>query len=326
VRRPHDITPLQMERIVFLERNTIRAQFRRPGFAHEWIEYAESAPEQVSERVREATVIINNKLLLGEPQLISAPRVKLIAIAATGSDCIDLNYCRARGLAVCNVRGYAANAVPEHVLMMTLALRRNLLDYRQDVQRGLWNESKQFCLLTHELHDIRNSTLGVIGYGAIGRGMARLGEAVGLRVLVSERKGAAKIREGRVSFEQTLRQSDVLTLHCPLTDETRDLIGRGELEMMKPTALLINTARGALIDDEALIAALQSRLIAGAGLDVLRDEPPTLGHPLLDLNLPNLIITPHVAWASNEAVQTLADQVIDNIEGFIAGKPQNLLT
>ena len=314
-----------MERIVFIEGNTIRAAFRRPSFAHEWIEYSESAPDQVAERVRDATIVISNKLSLGEPQL-SGARVKLIAIAATGSDCIDLNYCRARGIAVCNVRGYAANAVAEHVLMMVLALRRNLLRFREDVRRGLWNDSKQFCLLTHELHDIRDTTMGVIGYGAIGRSVARLGEAVGMRVLVSERKGAVDIRADRASFAETLRESDVLTLHCPLTSETKDLIGHREFQMMKRSALLINTARGALIDDPALIWALQSGLISGAGLDVLSDEPPANGNPLLDLRLPNLIVTPHVAWASNEAVQTLADQVIANIEGFVAGQPQNLLT
>ncbi len=315
-----------MERIVFLERNTIQADFRRPHFDHEWIEYPETAANQVVERVRDATLIISNKLSLGEPQLSHAPQLRLIAIAATGSDCVDLNYCRARGIAVCNVRGYAANAVPEHVLMMMLALRRNLLAYRADVQRGLWNQSKQFCLLTHELHDIHHSTLGVIGYGAIGKSMAQLGEAVGMRVLISERKDADKLREGRTSFADTLRQSDVVTLHCPLTETTRDLIGGREFQLMKPTALLINTARGALINDSALIQALRNGVIAGAGLDVLREEPPRDGSPLLDLNLPNLIITPHVAWASREAVQILADQVIENIEGFVAGDAQNLVT
>jgi glycerate dehydrogenase len=314
-----------MERIVFLERKTIDAHFRRPGFDHEWIDYPETTAGQVVDRVRDATIIISNKLSLGESQLSSAPDVKLIAIAATGSDCVDLNYCRERGIAVCNVRGYAVNAVPEHVLMMILALRRNLLAYRADVQAGLWNQSKQFCLLTHELHDIRNSTLGIVGYGAIGKAMAGLGESIGMRLLISEHKNAAKIREGRNSFEETLRQSDVLTLHCPLTDETRDLIGSAEFQMMKPNALLINTARGALVDDAALIDALQNGLIAGAGLDALREEPPRQGSPLLDLKLPNLIVTPHVAWASREAVQTLADQVIDNLEGFIGGRPRNLL-
>jgi len=315
-----------MERIVFLERKTIGAHFRRPGFDHEWIEYPETTAEQVVDRVRDATVIISNKLSLGESQLSNARDVKLIAIAATGSDCVDLNYCKERGIGVCNVRGYAVNAVPEHVLMMMLALRRNLLAYRVDVQAGLWNQSKQFCLLTHELHDIRNSTLGIVGYGAIGKAMAGLGESIGMRVLISEHKNATKVREGRASFADILRQSDVLTLHCPLTDQTRDLIGSAEFQMMKRSALLINTARGALVDDAALIDALQNGLIAGAGLDALREEPPRHGNPLLDLKLPNLIVTPHVAWASREAVQTLADQVIDNLESFIAGRPQNLLT
>ncbi|HMH45241.1 MAG TPA: D-2-hydroxyacid dehydrogenase [Pyrinomonadaceae bacterium] len=315
-----------MERIVFLERNTIDAHFRRPDFDHEWIEYPETTADQVVDRARDATIIISNKLSLGDSQLSNARDVKLIAIAATGSDCVDLNYCKGRGLAVCNVRGYAVNAVPEHVLMMILALRRNLFAYRADVQAGLWNQSKQFCLLTHELHDIRNSTLGIVGYGAIGKAMAGLGESMGMRVLISDHKNATKVREGRISFEDTLRQSDVLTLHCPLTDTTRDLIGPSEFQMMKRTALLINTARGALVDDASLIDALRTGVIAGAGLDALREEPPRHGSPLLDLNLPNLIITPHVAWASREAVQTLADQVIDNLEGFIAGRPQNLLT
>jgi len=315
-----------MERIVFLERDTIQADFRSPNFDHEWIEYPETATDQVVERVGNATIIISNKLSLGQPQLSQAPHVRLIAIAATGSDCVDLNYCRSRGIAVCNVRGYAVNTVPEHVLMMILALRRNLLAYRADLQRGLWNESKQFCLLTHDLHDIRNITLGIIGYGSIGRGMARLAESVGMRVLISERKDAAMRREGRTSFVETLKNSDVLSLHCPLTHETQDLIGAAELQTMKRSALLINTARGALVDDLALIEALQRGVIAGAGLDMLREEPPHHGSALLELNLPNLIVTPHVAWASREAVQILADQVIDNIEGFIAGDPQNLVT
>ncbi len=315
-----------MERIVFLERNTIQATFRRPAFDHEWIEYPETFADQVVERARPATIIISNKLSLGEPQLSRAPGVRLIAIAATGSDCVDLDYCRRRGIAVCNVRGYAANSVPEHVLMMILALRRSLLAYREDVSRGLWNESKQFCLLTHELHDIRNTTLGVIGYGSIGRSVGRLGESIGMRVLIAERRNARAIRDGRTAFEDTLRESDVISLHCPLTDETRDLFGRAEFESMKKTALLINTARGALIDDAALIDALKNGLIAGAGIDVLREEPPVHAGPLLDLHLPNFIITPHVAWASNEAVQALADQVIDNVEAFVAGRPRNLLT
>jgi len=315
-----------MERIVFLERNTIQANFRRPAFAHEWIEHAETLPSQVVERLEGASIVISNKLALRAPDLSRLPDLKLIAIAATGSDCVDLEYCRAHGVAVCNVRGYAVNSVPEHVLMLMLALRRNLLAYRGDVQAGKWQLSKQFCLLTQELHDINGSTLGIIGYGSIGKSMARLGESVGMRVLISEHKNADTVRDGRTSFAEVLRHSDVISLHCPLTAETENMIGRAEFKSMKRNVLLINTARGALVEDAVLIEALQKGLIAGAGVDVLREEPPVNSSPLLELDMPNFIVTPHVAWASNEAVQALADQVIDNIEAFVDGRPRNLLT
>lgn len=315
-----------MERIVFLERNTIQANFRRPNFEHQWIEHGETFSEQVVERLRGATIVISNKLPLRSAQLTQLPDLKLIAIAATGSDNIDLDYCRRHEIAVSNARGYAVNSVPEHVLMLMLALRRNLLAYRADVETGKWQLSKQFCLLTHKLHDLNQSTLGIIGYGSIGQAMATLGESIGMRVLISEHKHAATVRAGREPFENILQQGDVISLHCPLTDETRDLFGAAEFAMMKPNALLINTARGALVEDKALIEALQTGRIAGAGYDALREEPPRQGSPLLELNLPNFIITPHVAWASDEAVQALADQVIDNIEAFISGTPRNLLT
>jgi glycerate dehydrogenase len=315
-----------MERIVFLERNTVQAKFRRPDFDHEWIEYGESFQEQVVDRLSGATVVISNKLTLREPDLARLPELKLIAIAATGFDCVDLEYCRAHGIAVTNVRGYAANSVSEHVLMFMLALRRNLLAYREDVRQGEWQQSKQFCAYNHTLHDLRGSAIGVIGFGAIGKAVARLAESIGMRVLISEHKNASAIREGRASFAETLQQSDVVTLHCPLTDATRDLFGRAEFAMMKRSALLINTARGALVEENALIEALQNGVIAGAAIDALRKEPPRDGSALLDLNLPNFIVTPHVAWASDEAMQTLADQVIDNIEAFVRGEPRNLLT
>ena len=315
-----------MERIVFLERNTIQAEFRRPNFPHEWIEHGETSPDQVRVRLANTSIVISNKLALRAPDLSQLPELRLIAIAATGSDCVDLEYCRSHGIAVCNVRGYAVNSVPEHVLMLVFALRRNLFAYRDDVREGKWQLSKQFCLLTSELHDIKGSALGIIGYGSIGQAMARLGEAVGMRVLISEHKNASTIRAGRVSFTDVLRESDVISLHCPLTEETRDLIDRDELQLMKRNALLINTARGGLLADLALIEALKNGRIAGAAVDVLREEPPVHGSPLLELDLPNFIVTPHVAWASNEAVQALADQVIDNIEAFVKGKPRNLLT
>jgi len=315
-----------MERIVFLERNTVQATFRRPDFDHQWIEYGESLQDQVGERLRGATIVISNKLALREPDLARLPELRLIAIAATGFDCVDLDYCRAHSIAVCNVRGYAANSVSEHVLMLMLALRRNLLAYREDVQQGGWQQSKQFCLYTHKLHDLRGSKLGIVGYGAIGEAMARLAESIGMRVLISERKDATTIRAGRTPFAEMLRQSDVVTLHCPLTSDTEDMFAHAEFAMMKRDALLINTARGGLVEVQALIEALQNGVIAGAAFDALREEPPRAGSPLLELNLPNFIVTPHVAWASDEAMQALADQLIDNVEAFVRGQPRNLVT
>ncbi|MCA1630401.1 MAG: D-2-hydroxyacid dehydrogenase [Acidobacteria bacterium] len=315
-----------MERIVFLERSSVGAEVRRPAFAHEWREYAESGQEQAVERLEGATVAIMNKIALGEAELSQLPALKLIAVAATGTDRIDLASCARRRISVTNVRGYAATSVSEHVLMLVLALRRNLAGYRGDVRRGLWQQSKQFCLLTHEIQDIRAGVLGVVGYGALGRATADLARAFGMRVLVGEHKGAAEVREGRVPFEELLRESDVVTLHAPLREETHRLIGARELELMKPTALLINTARGLLVDEEALADALRRGRIAGAGVDVLSNEPPREGNPLLEVSLPNLIVTPHVAWASRGAMQSLADQLIDNIEAFFRGEPMNLVT
>jgi glycerate dehydrogenase len=315
-----------MERIVFLERDTIGAEFRRPDFPHEWIEHGETLPQQTVERLQGASIVISNKLALREAELSQLPTVRLIAIAATGFDNIDLDYCRRRSIAVCNARGYAANSVPEHALMLILALRRNLLAYRADVQRSQWQQSKQFCLLSHPIRDIQGSTMGILGYGSIGKAMSRLAKSIGMRVLVSEHKNATAMREGRTSFNETLLHSDVISLHCPLTEETRNLFGRAEFVTMKSDALLINTARGGLVEEAALIEALQNGSIAGAGFDALREEPPRQGSALLDLNLTNFIITPHIAWASNEAMQALADQVIDNIEAFVRGEPRNLVT
>jgi glycerate dehydrogenase len=315
-----------MEHITFLERDSVGAEVRRPAFAHEWREYAESKQEQAVERLGGATIAIMNKIALGEAELSRLPRLKLIAVAATGTDRIDLEACARRGVAVTNVRGYAAVSVSEHVLTLVLALRRNLLSFVEDVRRGSWQRSKQFCLLTHEIGDVRATTLGVVGYGALGRATAELARAFGMRVLVGEHKGAEEVREGRVGFEELLRSSDVVTLHAPLSGETRHLIGARELGLMKPTALLINTARGLLVDEAALAEALRAGVIAGAGVDVLSNEPPREGNPLLEPGLPNLIVTPHVAWASRGAMQSLADQLIDNVEAFVRGEPRNLVT
>jgi glycerate dehydrogenase len=314
------------ESIVFLERNTFNIPFRRPGFDHEWIEYGETEESQVVERLRDATIAICNKVGLRDNSLSRLPKLKLIAVAATGTDNVDLEYCRAHDIAICNTRGYAVSSLPEHALMLMLALRRNLLAYRDDVRAGRWQEAKKFCLLDHPIGDLRGTVLGIVGFGTLGQAMAQLGRAIGMEVIVAERKHETTIRPERRSFADVLRLSDVLSLHCPLTEETRNMIGAEELSQMKRDALLINTARGGLIDDHALLAALKSGNIGGAGIDVLRIEPPRESTPLLDATLPNLIVTPHNAWASKQAMQTLGSQLIDNLEAFVRGEPRNLVT
>jgi glycerate dehydrogenase len=306
-----------MERIVFLDRNTLRAEIRPPAFAHEWREYGATRAEEVVGRLEGASIAIVNKVRITDAQLAQLPAIKLIAVAATGTDNIDLRSCRERGVAVSNVRGYATGTLPEHVLMLMLALRRNLLNYRRDVRAGHWQRAEAFCLLDHPIRDLHNSTLGIIGYGALGRAVEQLARALRMRTLIAEHKGATSAREGRTPFAEVLRASDIITLHTPLNDQTRHLVGAAELALMKPSALLINCARGGVVDESALIEALQSGVIAGAGVDVLSREPPREGNALLELDLPNLIVTPHNAWASLQAMQTLADQLIDNIEAFI---------
>ena len=314
-----------METIVFLERNTFRVEFHTPAFDHEWVEFGETDRAETVERLRDATIAIVNKLPLREEELSQLPRLKLIAVAATGVDNIDLDYCKTKGIAICNTRNYASHSLPEHVLMLILALRRNLIGYVQDVRAGKWQEAKQFCLLDHKIRDLHGSTLGIIGYGFLGEAVAKLAQGLGMHVVIAERRGATRVRVGRAAFQEVLQRSDVISVHCPLTEETRNLIDQKELQEMNHDALLINTARGGLVNEAALIQALHEGLIAGAAFDVLTEEPPRKGNALLDANLPNLIMTPHIAWASREAMQTLADQLVDNLEAFVKGDPRNLV-
>ncbi|MEO1767391.1 D-2-hydroxyacid dehydrogenase [Thiobacter aerophilum] len=313
-------------KIVFLDRKSLIADMRRPSFAHEWIDYDQTRPDEVVARLKDATIVISNKVKLSGDILAQAPSVQMIAVAATGTDIIDLDYCKRHGIVVSNIRGYAVHTVPEHAFMLMLALRRSLLGWRQDLRAGLWETADQFCLFTRPIHDLHGSTLGLIGYGSLGKGMHRLAEAFGMGVLIAEHKGAPSVRPGYTPFETVLKEADVISLHTPLTPETRHLIGAREFLMMKPSAILINTARGGLVDEAALVDALKSGAIAGAGFDVLSVEPPRAGNPLLDLELPNFILTPHVAWSSRQAMQTLADQLVDNIEAFVAGEPRNVVT
>ena len=315
-----------MDKIVFLDRSTLEATIRHPTFPHQWDEYATTSPEKIVERLKEASIVITNKVPLRAEILAQLPRLKLIAEAATGVNNIDVDWCREHGIAVANIRNYAVHAVPEHVFMLILALRRNLLAYRADLRKGLWQQSDQFCLFTHEVRDIHGSTLGIIGHGVLGQAVAEMAQAFGMRVFFAEHKGATANRPGFAPFEQVLAESDIVTLHVPLTDATRNLIGADQLRLMKPSSLLINAARGGVVNEVALAEALREGRIAGAGCDVLSVEPPRANNPLLELDLPNLILTPHVAWASSEAMQILADQLIDNIEAFVAGDPRNLVT
>jgi len=313
-------------RVVFLDRKSLIADMRAPSFAHDWIDHDQTVPAEVVARIQGADIVIVNKVKLSAETLAQAPSVKMIAVSATGTDNVDLAYCRAHGIVVSNIRGYAVHTVPEHAFMMMLALRRNLLGWREDVRAGLWEKTDQFCLFTRPINDLYGSTLGIVGLGSLGNGMKKLAEAFGMQVLIAEHKGAATLRAGYTAFDRVLAEADVISLHTPLTAETRHMIGAREFGLMKPSAILINAARGNLVDEAALVAALKSGRIAGAGFDVLSVEPPREGNPLLDLDLPNFILTPHVAWGSREAMQTLADQLVDNIDAFVAGKPSNVVS
>jgi glycerate dehydrogenase len=312
-----------METIVFLDASSIIADIRRPDFAHQWEEYPTTSAEQTAERLKDATIAITNKVLLSRAILELLPGLKMVAVAATGTDNVDIEYCRERGIVVSNIRNYSVHTVPEHVFMLMLALRRNLLAFHADVRNGAWQTAQQFCLLTHPVHDLYRTTLGIIGRGAIGKAVEQIALAFGMKVLFAEHKGAGEIRPGYTAFDTVLRDSDVITLHLPLNAQTRHLISKAEFAQMRPGALLINTARGGLVDEAALLDALRSGRIGGAGFDVLGKEPPREGNPLLELDLPNFILTPHIAWSGRNAMQSLADQLIANIEAYAAGSPLN---
>jgi glycerate dehydrogenase len=312
-----------MEKIVFLDASSIIADIRRPDFAHQWEEYPTTSAEQTAERLKDATIAITNKVLLSRAILERLPGLKMVAVAATGTDNVDIEYCRERGIVVSNIRNYSVHTVPEHVFMLMLALRRNLLAFHADVRNGAWQTAQQFCLLTHPVHDLYRTTLGIVGRGAIGKAVEQIALAFGMKVLFAEHKGAGEIRPGYTAFDTVLRDSDVITLHLPLNAQTRHLISTAEFALMKPGALLINTARGGLVDEAALLDALRSARIGGAGFDVLGKEPPREGNPLLELDLPNFILTPHIAWSGRNAMQSLADQLIANIEAYAAGSPLN---
>jgi glycerate dehydrogenase len=315
-----------MEEVVFLERDALEADVRRPSFPHAWREHTGIPdPGEAARLLEQATIAVVNKTPLREATLALLPRLRMISVAATGTDNIDIAAARARGIVVSNVRGYAEHTVPEHTFCLILALRRSLLAWREDVKRGLWQRSERFCLSGHPVLDLHGSTLGIFGEGSIGQGVARLARAFGMEVLFADHAPPKAPDVQFTALDEVLRRSDVVSLHLPLTPATRNFIGAAELAKMKPGALLINTGRGGLVDEDALAHALHSGTIAGAGFDVLSVEPPGDGNPLLELDMPNFILTPHVAWAGRQAQQALADQAIDNVEAFVRGAPRNVV-
>lgn len=317
-----------MERIVFLDRATIgpSVDMKSPGFEHEWIEHHATSEAEVADRLAEATMAITNKVPIREETLARLPNLKLIAVAATGYDVVDVDACAQRGIVVSNVRGYAINTVPEHTLALILALRRSLIGYRTDVIAGEWQKAGQFCFFNHPIRELCGSTLGIMGEGVIGQAVARLAQAFGMRTLYAAHKGVEGLGPLYTPFEEVLETSDAITLHCPLTPGTRNMLAMPEFERMKRRPLLINASRGGLVDEKDLVAALDRGLITGVGFDCLTSEPPGEDHPFWQIaDRPNVIITPHVGWASEEAMQTLWDQLIGLIESFERGQPANVV-
>ena len=308
--------------IVFLDSTGIPASHRIPcfSFPHQLTEYAHTAAEQVLARAKDADIIITSKVILNHEILSQLPKLKLIAVTATGTNNIDLVAAKALGITVKNVTGYSSVTVPEHVIGMIYALKHRLIDYHRDqLLTERWATCGQFCYVDYPISDVQGSTLGIIGRGCIGNEVARLAQAVGMRVLFAEHQHATTIREGYTAFDEVLKQADVISLHCPLTPQTEQLINAKTLALMKPNACLINTGRGGLINEADLLQALQSGKLAGAALDVLVKEPPATDDALwlAAKTQPNLLITPHVAWASDSALTTLVNKVAQNIEEFV---------
>ncbi|HVY44639.1 MAG TPA: NAD(P)-dependent oxidoreductase, partial [Minicystis sp.] len=306
--------------IVFLDRATIAVDVPPPRFPHAWVDHAATRPDEVLARAAGATLLVTNKVRLAGDVIERLDGLRMIAVAATGIDVVDIDACRRRGVVVTHARGYAARSVAEHVLGVVLALRRRLVENVTLVRDGVWSRAPTFTLHRHAIEDVAGLALGIVGYGAIGRATAELLAAVGARVLIAERRGEPA-RPGRVAFDEVLASCDALSLHCPLSAATRGLVGRDEIARMRRGALLVNTARGALVDVSALVDALRARHLGGAALDVLDVEPPPEDHPALVAPPPNLLVTPHVAWASRSAQTELARQLVENLEAFVAGRP-----
>ncbi len=290
-----------------------------------WQYYHDSSEAEVPERIRAAEVIVSNKVFISRAAIVAAKHLKLICVAATGYNNVDLVATAERNIPVCNVRGYATPSVVQHVFMLMLNLARHFVDYQELVKRGDWQESRFFCPLDFGIEELSGKILGVIGYGELGHAVAQVAQAFGMQVLIAEHKGKPP-RSGRMEFDDVLQQADFITLHCPFSPETHHLISRREFELMKPSAYLINTARGGLVNEIDLLRSLSNEQIAGAAIDVIQGEPPVKDNLILCEMPPNLIVTPHIAWASRESRQRLLDQLAGNIGNFLQNKPFNQIT
>ena len=311
--------------IVVLDRDTL---VNRPfdfDFPHTLSSYGTTEAHETLERIRGANIVITNKVVISAQAFAENPQLKLVAVTATGVNNVDVEAAKQNGTAVCNIRAYGNESVAEHAFMMMITLMRNLPAYQRDVAAGLWENSPFFCHLGAPMRDLNGKTLAIFGRGNIGKTLANYAQAFKMNVVFAEHKNAQSVRDGYVSFDEAIRSSDVVSLNCPLTPQTTNMIGEAELQQMKPGAILINCGRGGLVDEAALVAALKYGQIGGAGFDVLTQEPPRDGNPLLKARLPNLIVTPHIAWASQEAANRLFDILLDNINRFVAGNPQNLV-
>lgn len=287
-----------------------------------WHYYEESSEQEVLERIKHAEVVVSNKVFLSRTAIFAAERLKLICVSATGYNNVDLVAAAERNIPVCNVRGYATPSVVQHVFMLMLNLTCRFVEYQALVKKGGWQASAYFCPLDFGIEELSGKTLGIIGYGELGKAVAAIAKAFGMQVLVAEHKDKPA-RPGRTTFGETLSQADFITLHCPLSEDTYNLISRREFELMKPSAYLINTARGGLVHEIDLLHSLSTNGIAGAGLDVLPEEPPRNDSLILQYQSANLIVTPHIAWASRESRQRLLNQLAGNICNFFQGKPFN---
>ena len=316
------MNPLQ---IVVLDRDTLVNRPFEFDFPHTLSSYGTTEAHETLARIRGADIIITNKVVISAEHIAANPQLKLIALAATGVNNVDVEAAKQNGTAVCNIRAYGNESVAEHAFMMMITLMRNLPAYQRDVAAGLWENSPFFCHFGAPMRDLNGKTLAIFGRGNIGKTLATYAQAFKMNVVFAEHKNAQSIRDGYVSFDEAIRSADVVSLNCPLTPQTANMIGEAELQQMKPGAILINCGRGGLVDEAALVAALKYGQIGGAGFDVLTQEPPRDGNPLLKARLPNLIVTPHIAWASQEAANRLFDILLDNINRFVAGNPQNLV-